>query len=76
MSHGVVAKRLRSLAAVTTAVDSICKDLDTVSEASSARGSMCHALLLSNSAVLEAVAAALILLRFLHQLPIAKFSSA
>jgi hypothetical protein len=52
------AKRPRTLGGVLTAVDSLSKDLDTVSEASSARGTVSRALLLSNLTVLEAVEAA------------------
>jgi len=52
------AKRPRTLGGVLTAVDSLSKDLESVSEASSARGTMSRALLLSNPAVLGAVAAA------------------
>jgi hypothetical protein len=52
------AKRPRTLDGVLTAVDSLSKDIDTVSEASSARGTVSRALLLSNLTVLEAVEAA------------------
>jgi hypothetical protein len=48
-------KRLRS---VKPTIESISKELDTVSEASSARGNMCNALLLSSTIVMTAVAAA------------------
>jgi hypothetical protein len=48
-------KRLRS---VKPTFESLSKELDSVSEASSARGNICHALLLSNTIVMTAVAAA------------------